>query len=135
MYDRILIPLSFDEDKNTDDVLRAAAALAHAETVVTLLHVMAPIPKYASSYLPAGYRHDAQDTIEAAMTDMARGLPNAKGIVLEGQPGRSILNWAKEHNVDCIVMASHRAGPQEELLGSTAAQVLRHGRCAVHLVR
>lgn len=135
MYQNILIPLSFDEDDSGDAVIQAAAALAGSDAQVTLLHIMGPIPSYATSYFPAGYRDEAQTTIENSLREMAHDLPNAEGVVIEGQAGRSILSWAKEHEVDCIVMAAHRAGTHDILLGSTTAQVVRQAGCAIHIVR
>ncbi|GAA6208217.1 universal stress protein [Cognatishimia sp. WU-CL00825] len=134
MYKNILIPISFDED-STEGVLRAAAALADHDAKVTLLHVMGAIPKYASSYFPKGYRDEAQTTIEASLRDMAKDLPNTSGVVAEGQPGRTILEWARDHAVDCILLSAHREGSPEFLLGSTAAQVVRHATCGVHIAR
>jgi nucleotide-binding universal stress UspA family protein len=56
-------------------------------------------------------------------------------VVIEGHSGRSILDHAAENDVDCIIIASHRPGMQDYFLGSTAAQVVRHATCAVHVVR
>ena len=55
--------------------------------------------------------------------------------MIEGHSGRSILDWAEENGPDLIIIASHRPGMQDLLLGSTASQVVRHARCAVHVVR
>ena len=36
---------------------------------------------------------------------------------------------------DCIVIGSHKPGLIDYLLGSTAARVVRHAPCAVHVLR
>jgi nucleotide-binding universal stress UspA family protein len=46
--------------------------------------------------------------------------------------GPVILDYAREHDVDLIVIGTHgRRGPQRLLLGSVAEEVVRHARCPV----
>ena len=135
MYKNILVPVSFEEEQGTEKLLRAAAALTCPDAVVTLMHVMGPVPKYAATYFPKGFQDDAKAAVATSLEEMAAGLPNAKGVVEEGNAGKVILSWIKENAVDCVVMSSHKPGPHEFNLGSTAAFVLRHVRCAVHVAR
>ena len=135
MYKNILVPLSFDEDQRTEAVLKAASTLACEDAVVTLLHVMSPVPKYASSYFPAGYKSEAKAAIESSLSEMPGDLPGARGVVREGKPSNEILAWIRDHNIDCVVMSAHTSGAHEFNLGSTAAQVVRHVNCAVHVAR
>lgn len=135
MYKNLLVPVSFEEEQGTEKVIQAAKALACPDALVTLLHVMGPVPKYAASYFPEGFQDDAKAAIEHSLQEMASGLPNARGVVDEGNSGKVILNWIKDNHVDCVIMASHKPGPHEFNLGSTAAFVVRHVRCAVHVAR
>ncbi|MEE2943615.1 MAG: universal stress protein [Pseudomonadota bacterium] len=135
MYKNILVPLSFDEDQVVEAVLKAAATLADQDAVVTLIHVMSPVPDYASSYFPAGYKDEARASIEASLSTMARDLPNARSVVCEGRPSNVILAWIKDHGIDCVIMSAHKPGTHEFNLGTTAAQVIRHVSCAVHVAR
>lgn len=135
MYHNILVPISFDEDRDTTSTLKLARLLAAPDAKITLLHVVEHIPGYAISYMPADYLHETRLAIEAKLNDLAADLPNAKGVVIVGHSGRSILDWAEEHGPDVIIVASHRPGMQDLLLGSTAAKVVRHATCAVHVVR
>ncbi|UZD89805.1 universal stress protein [Cognatishimia activa] len=135
MYNNILVPVSFEEEQGTEKVLRAASSLACPDAVVTLLHVMGPVPGYAKSYFPKGYQDEAKASIEASLEEMAAGLPNARGVVVEGNAGKVILNWIRDNKIDCVVMSSHKPGVHEFNLGSTAAFVVRHVRCAVHVAR
>jgi nucleotide-binding universal stress UspA family protein len=52
-----------------------------------------------------------------------------------GHTYKVILDVADEKEVDLIVIASHRPGFQDYYLGSTAAKVVRHANCSVHVVR
>jgi len=135
MYKHVLVPVSFDQDRDAAGALEVATILADEGGRITLLHVMEQIPAYAISYLPQDYLAESRAAIEAELARMAEGQPRAEGLVVEGHSGRTILDWAEANTVDCIVIASHRPGMQDLLLGSTAAQVVRHADCAVHVVR
>ncbi|MFC3612317.1 universal stress protein [Lutimaribacter marinistellae] len=135
MYHNILVPISFDKERDVSAPMKLAQLLATPEAQITLLHVVEHIPDYAISYLPGDYLKEARQAIQSELSDMASKLPNAKAVVIEGHSGRSILDWAGENHPDLIIIASHRPGMQDLLLGSTAAQVVRHAQCAVHVVR
>jgi len=135
MYDHILVPISFEEDRDAAGAIDVARCLAGDKGRVTLLHVMEEIPSYAISYVPMDFLRESRKAIGTQLAKMAEKLPNAESLVVEGHSGRTILDWAEENNVDCIVIASHRPGMQDLLLGSTATQVVRHAKCSVHVVR
>ena len=135
MYDHILVPISFDEDRDAAGAVEVARKLAGDGGRITLLHVMEQIPSYAISYMPQEYLQESRNAIMTELSEMAEKLPNATGLIVDGHSGRTILDWAGENDVDCIVIASHRPGMQDLLLGSTASQVVRHADCAVHVVR
>ncbi len=135
MYSHILVPISFDEDRDSAGALDVARLLANDDGRITIMHVMEQIPGYAISYMPQDYLTQSKQAIEAELSEMAAGVPNATALVISGHSGRTILDWAGDNNVDCIVVASHRPGMQDLLLGSTASQVVRHAACAVHVVR
>lgn len=135
MYNNILVPIAFDSERDTTAPLKLAGLLATADAKITLLHVVEHIPGYAISYMPPDYMAEARQAVENELAEMAAGLPNARAVVIEGHSGRSILDWAEENGPDLIIIASHRPGMQDLLLGSTASQVVRHAACAVHVVR
>lgn len=135
MYHNILVPIAFDSERDTSAPLKLAQLLATPEAKITLLHVVEHIPGYAISYMPPDYLAEARKAIAGKLSDMAAELPNATGVVVEGHSGRTILDWAKENHPDLIIIASHRPGMSDLLLGSTAAQVVRNAPCAVHVVR
>lgn len=137
MYANILVPIAFDEggDQKIQAALALAGRLASEGAKITLMHVMEKVPGYAVSYLPADFTAQSRLAIEGELSDLAAGVPGGEGLVIEGHSGRTILDWAEAHNVDLIVIASHRPGMQDLLLGSTATQVVRHARCAVHVMR
>jgi len=135
MYSNILIPVAFDEGGDVSEAVSVAKALSAKGAKITFLHVIEHIPAYAISYMPEDYLTQARKAIEAELTHIASEVGKATGVLVEGHSGRTILEWAGEHAVDCIVIASHRPGMQDFFLGSTAAQVVRHAKCAVHVLR
>ncbi|SLN67320.1 hypothetical protein TRL7639_03872 [Falsiruegeria litorea R37] len=135
MYHNILVPISFDTERDISGPLKLAELLATPEAQITLLHVVEHIPAYAISYMPTDYLVETRVAIERELQALADPLPNAKAVVIEGHKGRSILDWAEENKPDLIIVASHRPGMQDLLLGSTATQIVRNARCAIHVVR
>ncbi len=135
MYKHILIPISFDAGYDHLDPIPVARKLADDDTKISLLHVLEEVPNYAVSYMPEDFRNESREAIRAEMTEKAKDLPNAEIWVIDGHAGRTILDWAEEHSVDLIVMPSHHPGLGDYLIGSTAARVVRHADCAVHVMR
>ncbi|WP_299925473.1 universal stress protein [uncultured Pelagimonas sp.] len=137
MYKNILVPVAFVDgnEAKIKGATEIAQALAEEGAKITFLHVMEQIPGYAVSYLPADYSNQVRKAIEDEVAGLADNIDGAQGLVVEGHSGRTILDWAEENNVDLIVIASHRPGMQDLLLGSTASQVVRHAACGVHVLR
>ncbi|CUH78616.1 universal stress protein [Tropicibacter naphthalenivorans] len=137
MYKNILVPIAFDEgsDAKIKAEIAVAQKLADEGASITLMHVMERVPGYAINYMPADYSAQARAAIEGELHDLAATIPGGVGLVIEGHSGRTILDWAEANGTDLIVLASHRPGMQDLLIGSTAAQVVRHATCAVHVLR
>jgi universal stress protein A len=55
---------------------------------------------------------------------------------LQGVPDAEIVEFAKEHEIDLIVMSSHgRSGLTRLVMGSVAENVMRHAPCPVLIVK
>lgn len=135
MYNNILMPIALDHDHPAGPSLDIAKQLLNDGGTITALHVLEELPPYVTQQLPAGQREQQKADFEAALAAAISGVPNAKSALVTGHSGRTILEFAKANNSDCIVIASHRPGLQDYLLGSTAARVVRHAQCAVHVLR
>jgi len=135
MYKNITVPVSFDEDRDVAGAIGIAKALAGEGARITFLHVIENVPSYAAGHIPAQTFKDRAVEIDRRLKELSDGVENANAAVLHGPAGRSITNWASENGADCIVIASHRPVFSDMLLGSTAAWVVRHADCAVHVVR
>lgn len=135
MYRHILLPVSFEDDRNTAEAVTIASKLLGDDGKVTMLHVMEEVPSYVVNYVPEGFHERAKEAIVQSLSDLAGKLGNVESVVVDGHSGRTILQWADTNQVDLIIIASHRPGVADYLLGGTAAQVVRHAKCAVHVVR
>lgn len=135
MYTNILIPVAPDHSHPTAEALTIARKLAADDAKITALSVVDKIPDYVAQYLPAGQLEKThRDTVDALAEDVG-AADDVSTIVVTGHAGRSIVDYAGEHGVDLIVIASHCPGLQDYFLGSTAARVVRHAQCAVHVLR
>ncbi|WP_299292669.1 universal stress protein [uncultured Tateyamaria sp.] len=135
MYTNILIPVAFEEGRDVDGAVTVARTLAATGAHITFLHVMEQMPVYATEFVPVDMMAQTKDKVGARLRELAETLEGARTAVTEGPSGRGITNWAEENGADCIIIASHRPVMSDLLLGSTAAWVVRHAQCAVHVIR
>ncbi|TYB83027.1 universal stress protein [Maritimibacter fusiformis] len=135
MYQNILVPVAFDQGRDTNRSIEIAEAIAGTDATITALHVIEEIPSYVAQYLPENQIADNIREIEASLAKTLSDHPAIKIVVIEGHAGHSIVDYAEANKTDCIVIASHRPGFQDWFLGSTAARVVRHAPCSVHVVR
>jgi nucleotide-binding universal stress UspA family protein len=69
------------------------------------------------------------------LEDLARGVPEAEPVLVEGFPPQAICDWAAQAGVDLLVTAAHRGLAERVLFGSFSSHVARHAPCPVLLVR
>lgn len=135
MYKNILVPVAVDHGPHLGEVLSIARTLRAEGGTITALTVAEAIPPYVSQYLPDGQEAATRETIRADLEGALEDAPDIDIRVVTGHAGISIVDFAEHHGVDCIVMHSHRPGLQDYFLGSTAARVVRHAPCSVHVLR
>ena len=136
MYKTILVPIEMghlEAGKKTIDI-----AVEHAAegAKIILLNVVEEVPNWAAINLPA----DLVDKNIASSRDELKAIATASGLkmsveVRTGHSYNTILDVAKDVGADLIIVASHRPGLQDYLIGSTAAKVVRHATCSVLVVR
>ena len=141
MSAHILVPV------DGSDPSRAAAEHAckqFPDATVTLLYVMDPQVDYSRRRAFPGYRADDEFTNERekgewVLESVLEAVPDevaAETELVAGQPAKTILRYADEHEVDGIVIGSHgREGPARVLLGSVAETVVRRSAVPVTVVR
>ena len=135
MYKNILVPVLFDEGHDTQGSYLVARALADEGAKFTVIHVLEAIPAYVTSEISSEVLAGTRRDVEKLLIQSARALPGAVTKLTTGHVGRTILDYARENDIDCIVIASHRPGIEDFFLGSTASRVVRHAKCSVHVIR
>jgi nucleotide-binding universal stress UspA family protein len=134
MYKNILVPVALDHERDVAAALGVARKLVAPGGTVTALTVVEAMPAYVLAQMPDG-QAERNLAVAAEQLEGLIGTGEVRAMAVAGHPARSILDHAAAHGVDCIVIASHRPGLQDYFLGSTAARVVRHAPCAVHVVR
>lgn len=135
MYKNILVAVALDHAHDTAGALDAARCLADEGAAIVALNVLEEMPSYVVPYLPEEHYSNRRSEAETMLKAQLGGVGDVKPVVVSGHAGTTIVEYATEHDVDCIVIASHRPGLQDYFLGSTAGRVVRHAPCAVHVVR
>jgi nucleotide-binding universal stress UspA family protein len=107
------------------------------------LHVMTVVPDFGFSvvgqYFPKDYEHkmvtDMQRRLREFVTTHVPKDVTVHDIIGHGPVYSEILDAAESVKADLIVLASHRPGLQDYLIGPNASKVVRHAKCSVLVVR
>ncbi|KAA9005108.1 universal stress protein [Paenibacillus spiritus] len=139
------ILLAYDGSKASKQALLRAIELAKV-TPDSTLHVIHAFdfPRFfigeALAPLPASLNKDYYDlavqTTDEAKTRIAEAGLTAKVELLQGPPAELILKYAKENEVDVIVIGSRGLGGiREFVLGSVSHNVVQNARIPVLVVK
>ena len=120
---KILFPVDFSQ--RSAAIAPMAAGFAHRfHAALTLLHVL---PENAADE----QRIEAQEDLNVFADSHFQGMSVCRGL-LQGDAGKEIVAFARERQIDLIMMPTHGYGPfRRLLLGSVALQVLRDAWCPV----
>lgn len=134
MYTKILVPMALDHDISPQ-TLQIARALSSEGADLIALHVYEMPQGSVSAYLDKDLVAEGFSAARRLMTEKLSGLEEVEPVIVKGHTARTIIDYANEHGVDCIVIGSHKPGLSDYFLGSTASRVVRHAACAVHVHR
>jgi nucleotide-binding universal stress UspA family protein len=140
---KILLPI--DESPFSEEAIKEVEArFATPDTTVCVLHVVAKFVPPAATLVDAGgslekARADVVDQFQDLVNGVAARLQthgiHAEAKVLDGEPGKAIVEEAQDWGADLIVMGSHAYGPIERLImGSVSQYVVDHSSCSVEIV-
>ena len=134
MYDKILVPMALDHGIS-HQTLKAARALLSDGGQILVLHVF-EVPKGAlTPYLEESVLQDGIAAARKIMDEKTAHIGEVTTEIRRGHAYRNIIDYAEEQGVDCIVIGSHKPNYSDYFIGSTAARVVRHAPCAVHVHR
>jgi len=134
MYKNILVPMALDHGVGENSVEIARRLLAEGGQI-TALHVYEAPQGSVGAYIDAGVVQSAFERAKSRLEERVASMPGVKAMIVKGHSGRTIIDTATELRSDCIVMGSHNPGLMDYFLGSTAARVVQHAPCAVHVAR
>jgi universal stress protein F len=136
MFKTILVPIDIGHANESNSIINIAATNGIEGARIILLNVVEEIPKWAAVELPKGIQEKSFKTSQEELTKIASAASAKTEVdVRVGHPYHTILEVAEEKGAELIVIASHKPGLQDYLLGSTAAKVVRHANCSVLVVR
>ena len=134
MHETILVPVDLSHPEEGRKALGTARRMESGQARIVALYVEGDIPKFIADKVPKGVREEHIATARGELSSRADEV-GAESEIRSGRPSTVILEYAKEIGADLIVIASHRPGLQDYLLGSTAARVVRHAECTVLVER
>jgi nucleotide-binding universal stress UspA family protein len=107
-----------------------------AQVVVVHAYELPQVYEWAEGYadLEARFKQVAEEVAEDAVAELELGGVRAVADVRQGPAPQAILEAARAHQADLIVMGSRvgsRENMAEMLLGSVSAYVLRYAPCPV----
>ncbi|MTI03269.1 universal stress protein [Roseibium sp. RKSG952] len=134
MYNNILVPMALDHGVS-GTTLEAAATLSNPSGRITALHVYEAPHGSVSTFLDEDAVRDGLDMAHQQLAKKTADYSDVTTVIVKGRSYRGIVEYAAKNGVDCIVVGSHKPGLSDFFLGSTAARVVRHAPCAVHVCR
>ena len=137
---RLLVPTDFSDC--SQEAVEYAISLAQVlQAQVFFLHVMEP-PAYGLDFtlthpgVPVEVKQKLTESIKQSVEEAKKLGINAEGYFVLGVPYAEIINAAKKHEVDLIVMGTHgRTGLSHFWLGSTAERVIQNAHCPVLTIK
>lgn len=134
MYKNIIVPMALDHGI-ADKTIEIARTLLSEGGKITALHVHEAPENSVAVYVEESVMQAAFDRAKAQLEERVADMPGVTATMVSGHSGRTIVDTATSMNADCIVIGSHKPGLIDYLLGSTAARVVQHAPCAVHVAR
>lgn len=134
----IVVPVDFSGMSVT--AISTALQLAQDRKQLHVLHVVPVLDQIAPDMenLAIPTDSDRQDSVRQNFSDFlsTHGFPGLRQVVLDGQPGVQIAEYAKGVSAGLVVIPSHGyGGVKRLLLGSVAESVVRLAACPVLVLR
>ncbi|MEM1299885.1 MAG: universal stress protein [Pseudomonadota bacterium] len=134
MYKKILVAMALDHNVSSG-MLEVAKTLRGENGEIIALHVYETMQGSVSAYVDEKLVSAGFEKARGLLLEKLAGHPEVTPAIVKGHSARTIIDFASENGADCIVMGSHKPGLSDYFLGSTAARVVRHAPCAVHVNR
>lgn len=146
MFERILVPT--DGSDPAERAIPKAVKLADIhDGTIHAIYVAEPVPlsRFTAGMQSAGAEHksvreeqqqEAEDAIATIRETAGKQDVPVVDAIKYGNPSEKIIEYAKEANIDVIVMGTHgRSGADRLIIGSVAEKVVRQSPIPVLTVR
>ena len=134
MYKKIIVSMALDHGIGPK-AIEVARSLLNEGGEIVAIHVCEPLHGSVSTYVTDEAVATAFQKTKDRLAERVAEFPDVKALLIKGHSGLAITDFAKECGADCIVVGSHKPGLSDFFLGSTAARVVRHAPCSVHVLR
>jgi len=142
-YQRILVAV--DLSSESELVLKKAQLIAGSTADIHLVYVQEPMDNVYVGIVPQSAAFSGLGDLEAQLCEELKqkllvlgenfNLPANQLHILNGSPAHEIHRFAKENDIQLIVIGTHGQKGLQLLLGSTANAVLHGAGCDVLSVR
>jgi universal stress protein A len=142
-YQRILVAV--DLSSESEMVLQKAQLIAGSNAEVHLVYVQEPMDNVYVGIVPQSAAYSGLGDLEAQLGEELKqkltalgenfSVPSDHLHILNGSPAHEIHRFAKENNIQLVVIGTHGQKGLQLLLGSTANAVLHGAGCDVLSVR
>ena len=139
------IAVAIDLSSESDAILKRAADVSAPDGEIHMIYVQEPMDSVYMGVVPYGPVFVGMDEVEENLRSELRqklddigekfNVPVNARHFLSGTPAREIHSFAKENDVDLIVLGTHGQKGVQLLLGATANSVLHGSSCDVLAVR
>lgn len=138
MFSEIIVPVDIGEIEQAKTAISAAKVNLAPGGHITLLHVLEPLPGYVTAQLDSSILNSGATEAESKLLALreSENLPADTSLLIEsGRPYSKICEKVTDPNTQAIVMSAHRPQFSDIFLGSVAAQVVRHAKSSVFVLR
>lgn len=142
-YKKIVVAIDLSSESAI--ILKRALAVAETKCEIHLLYVQEPMDSVYMGVVPYGPVFVGMDEVEENLRaelkqkldaiGEAHDIPPGARHFLSGTPAREIHRFAKEADMELIVLGTHGQKGVQLLLGATANSVLHGADCDVLAVR
>lgn len=134
----VIVPVDFSPSSvpsiHTALEFAADAKDVHVIHVIPGLNPVSPLGIYGDAHAQEQIAKKAMKYLKTYLADN-----NIEGVVAAieiGSDGSEIVEYAKKHEADLVVIPSHGySGVKRALLGSVAERVIRHAHCPTLVLR
>ncbi len=116
-------------------VLLRAVPLSHS-TTIAVPGVISSIPPSPGPQQLAAEETEAKDYLDAKAKSLKKMGIKTECVVIVGNPGEEIVNYANKNKIDLIAIATHgRSGLKRILFGSVAEYVIKNSKLPILLIK